>query len=115
MSIRRFASELKSRLAAWGGADSELSAGLRVASGIAALVWAGAALLVLARAGYFGERQESRLLRRGTRLLAAVLLASALLNFASSSAWERFGWGPLGFALSGLTFAVGRGRLQVRS
>ncbi|MGH2357254.1 MAG: hypothetical protein ACRDGJ_04490 [Candidatus Limnocylindria bacterium] len=94
--------------AAWGGGQAILPTELRVASAVAAGVWTGAALLVLARGGYLGAAGQSVLVRRATWGLFGLLLIGAALNFASSSPWERFGWAPFGLALSALTFAVAR-------
>ena len=35
-------------------------------------------------------------------------LGGALMNFASSSPWERFLWGPLALVLAGLCFVLAR-------
>jgi len=52
--------------AAMGGAHAYLPAGLRIASGALAVVWALAALLVLRRAGYRVPVFSARVARAGT-------------------------------------------------
>jgi hypothetical protein len=98
--------------AAWGGSQEVLSPDLRMASAVAVVVWVGAALLVLGRAGYWASARWSGLLRWGTWLLVALLVLGALLNLASPSPWERFGWGPFGLVLTALCFVVARGRTE---
>jgi hypothetical protein len=95
--------------AAWGGGQEILPSELRVASGVATFVWIGAALLVLARAGYIGNAASSTSVRRATWLLVALLLFGGALNLASSSPWERFGWGPFALLLAVLVAVVARG------
>jgi hypothetical protein len=85
--------------AAWGGTSATLQPDLRLASGVAAVVWLFAVAVVLGLAGYWGPGW-SAVFRRATWLLAPVLALGAIVNFASSSVWERFGWGPLALALA---------------
>lgn len=92
--------------AAWGGAHGgELPAGLRVASALASVVWVGGTLLVVAR----GRGRGGRVVRVVTWGLGGLLLVGAVMNFASSSPYERYGWGPLALLLGGLTIRVARG------
>lgn len=88
-----------------GGTNpGQLPPDLRLLSGVVAVVWLVAALVVLARAGrpVVPVRQPVHLV--GAWVLVGVLSIGTMLNFASSSAWERFGWGP--FALLMLVLAV---------
>lgn len=95
--------------ASWGGAhEGTLPTNLRVASAVAIAVWLGAASLILARAGAF-RPQPSRPIRWGTWALAALLGAGAVMNSASPSPWERFGWAPFTIALAILTGIVAMG------
>ena len=94
--------------AAWGGQEDALSPGRRVASVVAACVWGGAALLVLARAGIWPTPRPSRWLRWSAWLLVGLLLLGVLLNLASSSPWERFGWAPFAGVMATLCFKVAR-------
>jgi hypothetical protein len=71
-------------------------------------VWVLAALIVLGRGGFKVSPLPAAILRWGTWILVAVSLVGALLNFASSSPWERFLWGPFTLALAGLCLLVAR-------
>ena len=42
-----------------------------------------------------GRAITGGVLRWGTWALVGLLLVGAVPNFASSSQWERFGWGPV--------------------
>ena len=94
--------------AAWGGAHAHLSTAQRLGSGAAVVVWAGAAVIVLGRAGYWGRDGSSTIFRRGTWLLAAVSTLGALANFASQSRWENFVFGPLALTMAILCIIVAR-------
>ena len=84
--------------ASWGGAyEGQLPMGLRIASGVAVGVYVLFALIVLGRAGVRGVPLTYSFLRWGTWVIVGLMFIGALLNIASSSGWERFGWGP--FAL----------------
>jgi hypothetical protein len=67
-------------------------------TGLSTVIWLFAVLLVLA-----GEAAPSspcrRVSRIGTWVLVGILGLGALMNFSSSSAWERFGWGPFTLGL----------------
>jgi hypothetical protein len=96
--------------AAWGGTHTgSLPRELRVASAVAVLVWSGAAMLVLRRAGFGMLAVPEPVARWGIWILAGLLLVGALMNFASSSAWERFFWGPYALIVAGLCFVAARG------
>jgi hypothetical protein len=93
--------------AAWGGADEgQLPMGLRIASGVAVGVYVLFALIVLGRAGFRGVPLRQGFLRWGTWALVGLMFLGALPNFASSSGWERFGWGPLALILALLCLFV---------
>jgi hypothetical protein len=95
--------------AAWGGAHvGTLPVGLRIASAVAAVFWAFAAVLVLERAGIHVVWLPGGLVRWGPWALVAILVVGALMNLASPSAWERFLWGPVALLLAGLTLVVVR-------
>jgi hypothetical protein len=93
--------------AAWGGAT--LSPTLRLASAVSAIVLVLAALIVSGRAGYWGERMPAALFRWGTWVLVGGMALSALANFASSSAGERFFLGPSAVLLALLCFGAAFG------
>ena len=93
--------------AAWGGGyDEQLPMGLRIASGVAVAVWVLAALIVLGRAGFRVVRLPYGVLRWGTWVLVVLMFVGTLMQFASSSGWERFGWGPVALILGVLCLFV---------
>ena len=94
--------------AAWGGTHVQLPMALRIASAVAVGVWALAALIVLGRAGFQLLPLPPAFLRRGTWTLVGVSVLAALVNLASPSGWERFGWGPVALVLAVLCLAVAR-------
>lgn len=86
--------------AAWGGAHAHLSPAERVASAVAVCVWAGAALVVLGRAGFGPGAGHATLFRRGTWTLAGISVIAALMNFASTSSAENIIFGPTAVILA---------------
>jgi hypothetical protein len=93
--------------AAWGGKQGgRLPRNLRIASAVAAAVWLPAALVVLNRAGIPLVPLPELVAFWGSWLLVVVLPIGAIMNFASSSPYERFGWGPLALLLAALTLLV---------
>jgi hypothetical protein len=94
--------------AAWGGANPQLSTGLRVASAVTCGIWLLAALVVLRRAGVRVVPLPAVVVRWGIWVLAALFALGGLLNLASSSVWERFLWGPFGLIMAVLYIIVAR-------
>ena len=95
--------------AAWGGTNpGVLPAQLRVASVVAAIVWAFAGAIVLRRAGLGLAAMPDGLARTGVWVLFGLLMVGALMNAASSSGWERFFWAPSALALAACCFVVAR-------
>jgi hypothetical protein len=92
--------------AAWGGKSATLPRNLRVASGVAVLVWLVAAVIVLGRAGITIVPLPAGLLEWGTWALVVLLVVGAIVNVASSSPWERFGWAPATILLALITLVV---------
>jgi len=82
---------------------------LRIASGVAVLVWTCAALVVLRRGGLGLLAMLEAVARWGTWVLFGLLLLGTLMNVVSSSAWERYFWGPYALILAGLCFLAARG------
>jgi hypothetical protein len=81
--------------AALGGANAgTLPDDLRAVTAIATVAWLGAALIILARGGFAMSPLPRAVARWGTWVIVGFLGLGTLLNFASSSPWERFGWGP---------------------
>ena len=86
--------------AAMGGTNpGQLPDAIRLATGFQTAVWLFAALLVLARGGYTLIPLPEAIYRVGTWVLVGLLGLGALMQFASSSPWERFGWGPFTLVL----------------
>ena len=101
--------------AAYGGTSATLAPELRVASGVATVVWLLAASVVLGRAGYWGSARWSGSFHPATWVVAVLLALGAAVNFASSSPWERFGWGPLALLLAILCVVLARSRAATPS
>ena len=99
--------------AALGGTNpGQLPDTVRLVTGLSTVVWLFAALLVLARGGYAFVRLPDAALRVGTWVLVGLLGLGALMNFASSSPWERFGWGPFTLVLLILGVVLARSGLR---
>jgi hypothetical protein len=94
--------------AAWGGAHVRLPARLRIASAFAIVFWVLAALIVLGRAGLQVSPLPFEFVRWATWTLVGVSALGALVNFASSSRWERYLWGPFSAVLAVLCLVVTR-------
>jgi hypothetical protein len=71
-------------------------------------VWASAAVIVLSRAGFDVVSLPAGLTWWGTRNLVGVLSVGAVMNAASASPWERYGWSPFFLVLAALCFVVAR-------
>ena len=93
--------------AALGGANAGvLPAELRMVTAVSAVIWVVAAVIVLARGGLAIVRVPAALSRWGTWVLVGYLALGALMNLASTSPWERFGWAPFTAVLFGLTLLL---------
>ncbi|MCU1584557.1 MAG: hypothetical protein JWM49_1113 [Microbacteriaceae bacterium] len=96
--------------AAFGGTNAgTLPPPLRVAGGVSAAVWIFAALLILSRGGLSIAPLPKSLARRGTWILAGYLGLGTVMNVASSSPWERYGWASFSLAMMILCIVVARG------
>jgi hypothetical protein len=95
--------------ASWGGRYERLPANLRISSAVAVVVWLGAALIVLDRGGLPLLDVPDVVSYWGTWALVPLLIIGALVNFASSSPYERFGWGPFALVVAVLVFFVAVG------
>jgi hypothetical protein len=97
--------------AALGGTiTGPLPGSLRFVSALTALVWLVATLVVLARGGLLSSPLARSVASWGTWALVGLLGVATLLNFASSSPWERFGWGPFSLTMLVLCVALARSR-----
>jgi hypothetical protein len=95
--------------AAWGGTNARPATRLRIASLIAAGVWALAALVILGRTGFRVSPVHTAFARWGTYVLVGVLTLSAIMNTVSRSKWERFLWGPVALILAVLCLVIALG------
>jgi hypothetical protein len=97
--------------AALGGTISgPLPGSLRLVTALTALVWLLGSLVVLARGGFTLSPLPRAVASWGTWVLVGLLGVATLLNFASASPWERFGWGPFSLTMSVLCIALARSR-----
>jgi hypothetical protein len=93
--------------AAWGGGQAELGTGLRVASGVQAVLAGGFALVVLRRAGHrVWSLVPRRWLPAAVWVLAACMALGTLLNASSRSPIERAVWTPTALSLAVLCAVV---------
>ena len=92
--------------AAWGGKSATLPGNLRRASAVAFVIWLLAAVLILGRGGVIEVPVPREVLTWGAWILVVLSALGALVNVASSSAWERFGWAPLAAAMAILSAIV---------
>ena len=101
--------------AAFGGAHTHLSPGLRLVSASAVLIWLLAALVVLRRGGYRVPLISASASRAGTWALTGLLTLGTLINLASPSGWERLLQAPFAAILATLCLTVARSRPQPTS
>jgi hypothetical protein len=94
--------------AAFGGAHTTLPTTLRMASLITILIYALGGCVVLRRSGFRVAWIPMTVARPGTLAATVILGLSALTNFASQSAWERFLNAPISLVLAFLCFIVAR-------
>lgn len=96
-------------LAAYGGRSAELPNELRVASGVAVVVWTVAALIVLRRAGVSGWAPlPDAWLVIAMWILVGLAVVAVVMNAITPSALERAIWLPFSVLLLGgmLTVAI---------
>lgn len=87
--------------AAWGGGRAELGMGLRVASGVQAVLAVGFALMVLRRAGHgVWAPLPLRWLPAATRVLTGYMVVGTVMNAASRSRIEQVLWTPIALSLA---------------
>ena len=92
--------------AAWGGKSATLPSKLRRASAVAFVIWLLAAVLILGRGEVIEVPVPPAVLSWGAWILVVLSALGALVNVASSSAWERLGWAPLAAAMAILSAIV---------
>ena len=92
--------------AAWGGKAAVLPGSLRRASAVSFVVWLVAVVVILGRAGVVAVPLPREVLTVGAWILVVLSALGSLVNVASSSPWERFGWAPLAAAMAILSAIV---------
>ena len=92
--------------AAWGGASATLPSRLRRASAASAVIWLAAVVVILGRVGIEIVPLPTSVMFVGAWVLVVLSGLAAIVNFASSSRWERFRWGPLALVLAFLSLLV---------
>jgi hypothetical protein len=95
--------------AAYGGRNAELSPALRRASAVAVLLWLLAAVVILGAGGVLAVPLPDLVLSFGPWVLVVLSALGTIVNLASSSPWERFGWAPFSATLAVLSFIVATG------
>jgi hypothetical protein len=91
--------------ASWGGThEGALPTNLRLASGGAVVVWVAAGLVILGRAAL--GPLTGRFLPWAAWVIVGVLVLGTVVNAASKSPWERFGWAPFTLVLAVLCAVV---------
>ena len=95
--------------AAYGGRNAVLSPRLRRASAVAVVIWLLAAVVILGAGNVVAVPLPDVVLGIGPWVLVVLSVLGALVNLASSSPWERFGWAPFSAALAVLSFIVATG------
>ena len=86
-----------------GSSPGRLPSHLRFITALTACLW-----LFAARGGTPMVRMPMGLLRIGTWVLVGMLGLGTLMNFASASPWERYGWGPFTLGLLSLCLVLAR-------
>jgi hypothetical protein len=100
----------------WRHHPGRLPAELRVASAFAGCFYVAAALTALARGGVGRSAIPYAFSRRAMWALTALMAVGAVMNAASSSRWERYGWAPFILGLTILSLQLARsGRPQYLS
>ena len=93
--------------AAWGGRNpGRLPRELRIASAVAVVIYLIACLIVLDRAGVPLVDLPDGVSFWGTWAIGVLLAIGAVMNFASSSRYERFGWAPFAAVLTALALLL---------
>ncbi len=92
-----------------GGHPGVLPRRLRATSGLAVSFWAAAGAVVAARAGVWDAWWSPTVTNVVVWALVGLEVVAVVLNAASRSRWERFGWAPFAAALAILTAIVARG------
>jgi hypothetical protein len=95
--------------AAYGGRNAILSPRLRRTSAGAVVIWLVAAAIILGRGGVLALPLPEVVLNLGIWALVVLSVVGTIVNLASSSPWERFGWAPFSAAMAVLSYIVATG------
>ena len=91
---------------AWGGRQSVLTTGLRLASAAAVIILAFFAYVICRRAGLFSHRTPSTAIKILSWIITAFLVLNTIGNFTSTSTGERMLFGPITLLLVASCFIV---------
>jgi hypothetical protein len=93
--------------AAYGGRSATLAPGLRISSGVATVVWAAVAFIVLRRAGFdVWAPMPDAWTAIATWVVVGLGALAIVLNAITSSVLERAIWLPVSIVLFGATLTV---------
>ena len=94
---------------AWGGQHVVLPRGLRIGSAVSIVIYAGFALLALAKAHLMLRVPSGAFVGTAMWVVAGYLLLGVAMNAISRSKPERWTMTPLALALAGCAFVLARG------
>ena len=93
--------------ASWGGRNpGRLPRNLRIASSVSVVIYLVAILIVLDRAGMPLIDVPHVVSQAGTWVLVVLFALGTLVNLASSSRYERFGWAPFAAVMALLSLLL---------
>ena len=98
---------------AWGGQQSTLTSGLRLASLAAAALLVFFAYVVRRRAGLFSNSSPSRKIKVLSWMITVFLVLNTLGNLASQSSGERILFGTISLLLAVSCFVVSFSKPQI--
>ena len=98
---------------AWGGQQSTLTSGLRIASLAAVAILALFAYVIRRRAGLFSNAAPSRMIKVLSWVITAFLFLNTLGNLVSQSPGERILFGTISLLLAVSCFVVSFSKPQI--
>ena len=98
---------------AWGGQQSTLTSGLKIASLAAVAILALFAYVIRRHAGLFSNAAPSRMINVLSWVITAFLLLNTVGNLASQSSGERILFGPISLLLAVSCFVVSFSKPQI--
>ena len=100
------ASGLLSASIAWGGRQTEATAGLQIANLVAVVVLGSFIYIIRYRAGLVGRSPMPKGIRIGSWVVAGFMVLNTLGNLASVNAVEKFLFAPLTLVLAIACFVI---------